>query len=129
MTKYKVIAVDGPSGSGKGTICKELSKLTGYFYVDSGVYYRAITYLVQKNNVDPEDIISKKRSSEFTNPRHVFMYLCRNMTDTTLKGIAALLERDHTTVMHGIDKISNEIDNNPELKETIKVLKNKITSS
>ncbi len=80
-------------------------------------------------NVDPEDIISKKRSSEFTNPRHVFMYLCRNMTDTTLKGIAALLERDHTTVMHGIDKISNEIDNNPELKETIKVLKNKITSS
>ena len=51
------------------------------------------------------------------------------MTDTTLKGIAALLERDHTTVMHGIDKISNEIDNNPELKETIKVLKNKITSS
>ena len=58
MTKYKVIAVDGPSGSGKGTICKELAKITGYFYVDSGVYYRAITYLVQKNNVNPEDIDS-----------------------------------------------------------------------
>ena len=56
MSKYKVIAIDGPSGSGKGTICKELTKLTGYFYVDSGVYYRAITYLVQKNNVDPENI-------------------------------------------------------------------------
>ena len=56
MGKYKVIAIDGPSGSGKGTICKELTKITGYFYVDSGVYYRAITYLVQKNNIDPEDI-------------------------------------------------------------------------
>lgn len=78
--------------------------------------------------VDPEDIVSKKRSAEFTNPRHVFMYLCRDMTDTTLKGIAALLERDHTTVMHGIEKISNEIENNNELKETINVLKNKITS-
>ena len=56
MGKYKVIAIDGPSGSGKGTISKVVAKKTGYFYVDSGVYYRAITYLVQKNNIDPEDI-------------------------------------------------------------------------
>ena len=67
MAKYKVIAVDGPSGSGKGTICKELAKITGYFYVDSGVYYRAITYLVQKNNVDPEDISSAVKLGETMN--------------------------------------------------------------
>lgn len=79
--------------------------------------------------VDSEDIVSKKRSQEFTTPRHVFMYLCREMTDTTLKGIAALLERDHSTVMHGVDKISKEITNNKDLKDTIDIIKNKITSS
>lgn len=80
-------------------------------------------------NVSKEDIISKKRNKEITTPRHVFMYLCRSMTDVTLKGIAALLERDHATVMHGVDKISEEVNNNKELKDTIEVIKNKIVST
>lgn len=80
-------------------------------------------------NVDSEDIISKKRSLEFTTPRHIFMYLCREMTDTTLKGIAVMLERDHSTVMHGVEKINKEIENNHEMKEILEILKNKIISS
>ena len=78
--------------------------------------------------IDADDIISKKRSAEFTTPRHIFMYLCRNMTDTTLKGIAAMLERDHTTVMHGVDKITAAVENNQEIRETIEIIKNKIIS-
>ena len=56
MGKYKVIAIDGTSGSGKGTISSIIAQKTGYFYVDSGVYYRAIMYLVLKAGVDPLDI-------------------------------------------------------------------------
>ncbi len=37
-----VIAVDGPGGSGKGTICKSASKVFGYPYLDTGLLYRAV---------------------------------------------------------------------------------------
>ena len=79
--------------------------------------------------LDPEDITSKKRTAEITVPRHIFMYLCRDMTSTTLKGVAAMLERDHSTVMHGVKKIEDEIKNNTEMKETIELIKNIILSS
>lgn len=79
--------------------------------------------------IDPDDIISKKRTSKVTVPRHVFMYLCRDMTNTTLEGIGALLERDHSTVKHGVDKIEEEIKTNHVMKEKIEMLKNIIISS
>ena len=78
--------------------------------------------------INAEDILSKKRSAEITTPRHVFMYLCKEMTDLTLKAIGAFTERDHSTVLHAINKIENEIENNPDTKEKINVIKNKITS-
>lgn len=80
-------------------------------------------------NVSKEDITSKRRNAEIVTPRHVFMYLCKIMTQYTFKGIAAILERDHATVMHGVDKITKEINNNKEMKDTIEVIKNKILSS
>ena len=85
--------------------------------------------IAQHYNISPDDIVSKKRSSEITTPRHIFMYLCKEMTDTTLKGIGAITERDHSTVIHGVDKITKEVENNSEMRETIKILKNKILST
>lgn len=79
-------------------------------------------------NINTEDIISKKRSAEIATPRHIFMYLCKEMTDTTLKAIGALTERDHATVIHGVEKIKKEVENNQEMKDKIEILKNKILS-
>ena len=79
--------------------------------------------------IDLEDITSTKRTKKIVTPRQIFMYLCREMTDTTLEGIGALLERDHSTVKHGYDQISKDIEKNPEFKETIETLKSKIISS
>lgn len=39
-----VITIDGPSASGKSTVAKRLAKALGYFYVDSGALYRAVTW-------------------------------------------------------------------------------------
>ena len=39
----KIIAIDGPSGSGKGTIAKEVAKRLGYTYVDTGAMYRCVS--------------------------------------------------------------------------------------
>ena len=52
MTKPPVIAIDGPSGSGKGTIASELASKLDFNYLDSGAIYRTLGIAVQKANVD-----------------------------------------------------------------------------
>ncbi|OUR82422.1 cytidylate kinase [Cycloclasticus sp. 46_120_T64] len=50
-----VITVDGPSGSGKGTICKLLAEQLGWHYLDSGAIYRALGIAAIERNVDIHD--------------------------------------------------------------------------
>ena len=52
-----------------------------------------------------EDLVSKSRSRPLTTARHIAMYLLRELTDLSLIKIGELFDRDHTTVMHGIQKI------------------------
>ncbi|MBL8003840.1 MAG: (d)CMP kinase [Candidatus Kapabacteria bacterium] len=47
-----IIAIDGPAGSGKSTIAKELAKKLGILYVDSGAMFRAITYSLIHNSIE-----------------------------------------------------------------------------
>ena len=55
------------------------------------------------------------------------MYLCRNMTEVTLKNIGKVLGgRDHTTIMNGISKIENEVETSDSTREIIDILKKKI---
>ena len=78
-------------------------------------------------NVKAEDITSKKRNAEFVEPRQVFMYLCRDMTDTSLNNIAKFLgKKDHTTVIHGINKIEEEMKLSDELRNKIDIIKKKL---
>ena len=50
-----VIAIDGPSGTGKSTTAKLLSKNLGITYLDTGAMYRAITYVAMTSGVTPSD--------------------------------------------------------------------------
>ncbi|MBQ8198727.1 MAG: chromosomal replication initiator protein DnaA [Lachnospiraceae bacterium] len=77
--------------------------------------------------VAASDITSSKRNSEFVLPRQIFMYLCREMIDIPFKSIGNLLgKKDHSTVMHGVDKIKKEIKVNDDLKNKIDIIKKKI---
>jgi len=49
------IAIDGPSGGGKSTLAKRLSKELGIVYVDTGALYRTIGYYAHVNGVDKDD--------------------------------------------------------------------------
>ena len=78
-------------------------------------------------DLTPADLLGNKRSSKIAYPRQIAMYLCRHMTDTTLKIIGdSLGGRDHTTIMSGIRRIEKEVDTSDETREIINILKKKI---
>ena len=63
----KVVAIDGPAGSGKGTVASILAKECNLLYIDTGAMYRAIAYLTLQNNIDitdEEKIVSLARNSK-----------------------------------------------------------------
>lgn len=53
-----IVAVDGPSGTGKSTMCRALAKHMGAKYVDTGAMYRVATLAVLRAGVDPADTAS-----------------------------------------------------------------------
>ena len=86
-----------------------------------------ISVVAEHYGVTPADLSGNKRNSKIVMPRQVSMFLCREIISTPLKNIGkALGNRDHTTVMHGIEKIENELQNDDNLKNTIDILKKKI---
>jgi chromosomal replication initiator protein len=58
-----------------------------------------------------DDLISKSRSRPLTTARHVAMYLVRECTGMTLPKIGEIFDRDHTTALHGINKIDSSMRN------------------
>ena len=80
--------------------------------------------------IKPEDIVSKKRNEEFALPRQIVMYLCRQLTDLSLDNIGKFLgKKDHTTVMHGVDKIADKLKTDEELKNKVDIIKKKLIPS
>lgn len=51
----KVIAIDGPSGAGKGTIAKLLAGELGFSYLDTGALYRVVALALRENGIEPDD--------------------------------------------------------------------------
>ena len=77
--------------------------------------------------ISVEDIRSKKRSSNISFPRQIAMYLCRNMTTESFPKIGIEFGgKDHSTVMHSVEKIEKEIKDNKDLANIIEKLKKDI---
>lgn len=77
--------------------------------------------------VSVEDLKSKKRSSNLAFPRQVAMYLCRKLTNESFPKIGIDFGgKDHSTVMHSVEKIEKEVLTNKELANIIEKLKKEI---
>lgn len=77
-----------------------------------------------------DDLKSKKRNRPISYPRQIAMYLCRELTDLSLPKIGDIFGgRDHTTVIHAYDKVSNEMNSDLQVKRTINDLIKKINEN
>ena len=64
-----------------------------------------ISMVAEHFDVTVDDLCGNKRNSKIVTPRQIAMYLCREIISTPLKSIGKCLgNRDHTTIMHGIEK-------------------------
>lgn len=64
MAWPSVIAIDGPAASGKSTLAKMIADRLGYLFFDTGVMYRAITWVVLERGVSPDDEEQVTRMAE-----------------------------------------------------------------
>lgn len=78
-------------------------------------------------NISVDQLKSSDRSRNVSRPRQIAMYLCKQMTDLTLETIGKKLGgKDHTTVKHGVDKISKEYKEDESMHQTIDTIRKKI---
>jgi chromosomal replication initiator protein len=94
----------------KNISAEKILKIVGIFY-----------------NLPVEEIISPKRNKEIMLPRQVSMYLLRYEINLSFPAIGNVLgKRDHTTIMHGCDKIEKEIIKNNSLQKDLNEIKERL---
>lgn len=78
-------------------------------------------------NVTKDDLIGSKRNKEIVEPRQMCIYLIDDMLNIPLTAIGAIFGgRDHTTIMHARDKISNQIKTSPHVKTLVNDIKSRL---
>ena len=101
-------------------------------YIGSSVYSNSNISKIQKAVADYFDITvdnlkSKKRTANINNARQIAIYLCRVITEETTTRIGLEFgNRDHSTVLHAIEKVSKDVKNNDELRSQLNEIKNKL---
>lgn len=78
-------------------------------------------------NVKQNDIKGTSRLARYVLPRQITMYILRNDLSLQFENIAALLGgRDHTTIMHGVDKIETNVDKSEKLRGLVDEIRAKL---
>jgi len=86
-----------------------------------------MTAVAERYAVTPEDMISKKRNREYTLPRQIVMFLLRDILSMSTTAIGQELGgRDHTTVMHGCEKMEAAMKSDSTFRRSIDELKEAI---
>jgi chromosomal replication initiator protein len=89
--------------------------------------HRIQKIVAEEFQITVDDIRSKKRSSNISFPRQIAMYLCRMLTTESFPKIGTDFGgKDHSTVMHSVEKIEKEMKTNPDLAKIVDKLTKKI---
>ncbi len=104
--------------------------LKDYFvktFVSKNKMDQVVQIICDHYNLSKEQLMSKKRSNEIAIPRQIAMYICRVYLDENLTKIGIEFGgKNHTTVMHAVDKIKNEIIKDDNLNNEIQKMINEI---
>ena len=74
-----------------------------------------------------DQLMSKSRTKDIALPRQIVMYLCKNMTSLPLESIGRLIGgRDHSTILHGVNKVKDEFDKDKDFRQTVETIQKKI---
>lgn len=87
-----------------------------------------LSLIAEHFGLNVADLIGKKRTREMVYPRHITMYLLREELNLSFPEIGRELGgKDHTTIMHGYNKIVGEIDVEPKVPRDIAQIKQRLT--
>ena len=91
-------------------------------------YKDIIEKVAEVYDVTPADITSQKRNAEYVYPRHIVMYMCFEYLSMSYSSIAKMLDKkDHTSIIHGVKKIKNELESDEDLNSKIELIKKKLS--
>jgi chromosomal replication initiator protein len=77
-------------------------------------------------NITVADLIARGRKKEVVEPRQIAMYLLRDILEMSYPYIGEKLGRDHTTAIHAVEKINQEINKNSSLSQKVVLIKEAI---
>lgn len=87
-----------------------------------------ISAVSKELNIKMKDIREDSRKKNIALARHIAMYLLKSLTNLTYEEIAALTgKKDHTTVMHGVQKIITSLSTNEDLRKSVERIKTYVT--
>ena len=102
------IAIDGPAGSGKGTIAKELSKILNYHYLDSGAIYRVIALAIHNKKLE---LNQEKKIVELLKEIEISFEFDKTFLDG--KDVSSEIREE------SISKLASKIAQNQELRKSL----------
>jgi chromosomal replication initiator protein len=86
-----------------------------------------VHHVAKRYSIDPSQLKKKSRVQSILLPRHIAMYLCRELSDLTLEQIGKEFDgQHHTTVMHACDKITQQKEKDPLLEKMLTELEEDI---
>ncbi len=107
--------------------------LEGMLRDDAGAERREVTpelirdRVAEEWGVKPAGLESKRRTKDLTVPRQVAMYLIRDLLDLPLTRIGELFGgRDHSTVIHSVNKVEEGLEEDPEYRQRISRLRDEL---
>ena len=103
-----IIAIDGPAGSGKGTIAKELSKILNYHYLDSGAIYRVIALAIYNKKLE---FNQEKKIVELLKEIEISFEFDKTFLDG--KDVSSEIREE------SISKLASKIAQNQELRKSL----------